>query len=176
MRAHVLQIAANKRGRAFPRDARIDGPGRQSGHPSRPTQATSAARLTGPQVRPEPDPTGAGRVRSVLICDDREDVRLELSRLVQLRSEDLVQGVGDTRALLGAYEANPTAQILIGVHSGSDFGADAFDGLIGAHPKASAIVFGSIIDIDLLAHVYARGAIGLLLWELGQPWSHHPVG
>lgn len=175
MRAHALQIAANKRGRAAGRDVRIDGPGRQSGHPSRPTQAASA-RVPAPQVRAEPESAGAGRLRAVLICDDRADVRLELSRLVQLRSEDSVQGVGDARALLNAYEENPNAQILIGVHSGSTFGADAFDLLIGKHQTASAIVFGSINDIDLLAHVYARGAIGLLLWELGQPWSDHPVG
>ncbi len=175
MRAHALQIAANKRGRAVGRDARVDGPGRQSGHLSRPTQA-GGARVPAPQMRAEPESVGAGRLRSVLICDDRVDVRLELSRLVQLRSEDLVQGVGDGRALVSAYEENPSAQILIGVHSGSTFGADAFDLLIRAEPKASAIVFGSIRDIDLLAQVYARGAIGLLLWELGQPWSNHPVG
>ena len=80
-------------------------------------------------------------------------------------------GVADGRDLVSAYEANPTAQILIGVHAGSTFGADAFDLLIGTHPTAPMIIFGSMKDIDLLARVYARGAIGLLLWELGDPWS-----
>ena len=104
---------------------------------------------------------------SVLICDDRADVRRELSRVFQLRSQGPVESVGDGGDLLDTYEAKSPVQVMIGVHPDSTFGVDALDLLLERHPTAQPVVYGSRRDIEFLARVYARGAAGLVLWEIG---------
>ncbi len=104
---------------------------------------------------------------SVLICDDRPDVRRELSRVFQLRSQGPVESVGAGSDLLSTYETMSPIQVMIGVHPGSTFGVDALDLLLAQHPTALPVVYGSRRDVDFLASVYARGAAGLLLWEIG---------
>jgi DNA-binding NarL/FixJ family response regulator len=104
---------------------------------------------------------------SVLICDDRPDVRRELSRVFQLRSQGPVESVGAGSDLLQTYETRSPIQVMIGVHPGSTFGVDALDLLLARHPTASPVVYGSRRDVEFLASVYARGAAGLLLWEIG---------
>jgi DNA-binding NarL/FixJ family response regulator len=101
----------------------------------------------------------------VLICDDRPAVRHELSEALRFDSLDSVHEVSDGAALLDAYEADAIDQVLVGVHSGSVVGTQAIDLLLATHPDAAPIVIGSLVDIDLLAAAYARGAAGLLLWE-----------
>ena len=104
---------------------------------------------------------------SVLICDDRPDVRRQLSLVFQLRSQGPVESVGDGSELLNSYEARSPIQVMIGVHPGSTFGVEALDLLLARHPTASPVVYGSRRDVEFLASVYARGAAGLLLWEIG---------
>ena len=104
---------------------------------------------------------------SVLICDDRPDVRRELSQVFQLRSPGPVESVGAGSDLLSIYETRSPVQVMIGVHPGSTFGVDALDLLLAQHPTASPVVYGSRRDVEYLAGVYARGAAGLLLWEIG---------
>src|SRR6478735_4098387 len=111
------------------------------------------------------DRTPEGTGRSVLICDDRPAVRHELSEALRFDSLDSVHEVSDGAALLDAYEADAIDQVLVGVHSGSVVGTQAIDLLLAIHPDAAPIVIGSLVDIDLLAAAYARGAAGLLLWE-----------
>jgi DNA-binding NtrC family response regulator len=106
---------------------------------------------------------------SVLICDDRVDVRQELSLAFQLRSQGPVESVGDNAALLDLYETRSPIQVMIGVHPGSTFGLDALVMLLARHPAALPVVYGARSDIELLASVYARGAAGLVLWEIGTP-------
>jgi len=176
VRAHALHTAATEHGKTFVRDRHPDHPGHRTEHFSGPFGATAT---TGPDDEPrrvEPAAAAGGRLTSVLVCDDRADVRRELSRIVGLRTPSAVHGVADGAALLNAYDATSTVQVMIGVHSGATVGPDAFGLLLGTHPTASPILFGSISDIDLLAGVYARGAGGLLLWELGKPWPANPVG
>jgi DNA-binding NarL/FixJ family response regulator len=102
-----------------------------------------------------------------LICDDRPDVRRELSQVFQLRSPGPVESVGAGSDLLSIYETRSPVQVMIGVHPGSTFGVDALDLLLAQHPTASPVVYGSRRDVEFLAGVYARGAAGLLLWEIG---------
>jgi DNA-binding NarL/FixJ family response regulator len=108
----------------------------------------------------------------VLICDDRPDVRRELSQALRSGSRDLVHEVPDGNALLDAYEEGAD-QVLIGVHSGTTVGAQAVELLLAAHPDAAPIVIGSMADLDLLAGAYARGTGGLLLWE-PETLAHEP--
>ena len=149
------------------------GAGRPAGHPSRPDQMTgaAAARPTPSYgVAPETAHGDQGLMRSVLICDDRAAVRLELSKTLRLGASGPVLGVPDGDALLDAYENGARDQVLIGVHSGSTVGIHAVTLLLETHPDAAPFLFGSMNDIDLLADAYCRGAGGLLLWEPGAQW------
>ena len=118
---------------------------------------------------PAPGRTANRIRRSVLVCDDRCDVRHELSWALQSDSRDSVQEVPDGDSLLDAYEEGTINQVLIGVHSGTTVGTHAIELLLATHPDAAPIVIGSINDIDLLTGAYARGAGGLLLWEPAAP-------
>jgi DNA-binding NarL/FixJ family response regulator len=109
------------------------------------------------------------QLTSVLICDDRAEVRRgfaeEVGQPEFLSGSGEIVGVADGFALLHALEAQPDAAVLIAIHSGSSTGSEAVTMLLGRHPSAAPIIVGSAADIDLLAEVYARGAGGLLLWE-----------
>ncbi len=119
------------------------------------------------------DRSREGTRRSVLICDDRPGIRHELARALRFDSLDLVHEVPDAPTLLAAYEESAIDRVLIGVHSGTTIGTEAIDLLLAAHPDAAPIVIGSMIDLDLLAGAYARGAGGLLLWE-PETLTHEP--
>jgi DNA-binding NarL/FixJ family response regulator len=114
-------------------------------------------------------PGKSEQLTSVLICDDRTDVRRGFAEQVgqpEFRSgPGEIVGVADGFALLQALEANPDASVLIAIHSESSIGIQALTMLLGRHPSAAPIIVGSAADIELLAEAYARGAGGLLLWE-----------
>ena len=116
-----------------------------------------------------PVPGKSEQLTSVLICDDRTDVRRGFAEKVGqpefLSGPGEIVGVADGFALLQALEAQPDAAVLIAIHSGSSTGMQAHSMLLGRHPSAAPIIVGSAADIDLLAEAYARGAGGLLLWE-----------
>jgi hypothetical protein len=114
----------------------VETAGRQIG-----TAATSAN--PPPPLHPQRDLTLAltGTRRSVLICDDRPDVRHELSQALRSDSRDPVHEVPDGTALLDSYEGGAD-QVLIGVHSGTTIGTEAVELLLATHPDAAPIVFG----------------------------------
>jgi DNA-binding NarL/FixJ family response regulator len=126
----------------------------------RPVTQVSAIDQVSPQERAAVDDR-----MTMLVCDDRPEVRQQLSRILRHRSQGAVESVADGTDLLDAYAATAPAQVLIGVHGGSTFGSDALDLLLANHPASSPVIYGSRSDIDLLARVYARGAAGLLVWE-----------
>jgi hypothetical protein len=55
--------------------------------------------------------------------------------------------------------------VLIAIHADTTAGIDAINLLLGLHPRANTVVYGSVTDVELLAAAYARGAGGLLVWE-----------
>jgi DNA-binding NarL/FixJ family response regulator len=116
-----------------------------------------------------PDVVRSVPVTSVLICDDRPDIRRGLAERVGQGEffavpVDVV-GVGDGFALVQALDANPEAAVLIAIHAGSTVGNEAITMLQGRHPAVAPIIVGSVADIGLLAEAYARGPGGLMLWE-----------
>jgi DNA-binding NarL/FixJ family response regulator len=106
-------------------------------------------------------------LQRVVICDDRRPVLPMLTRKVStvLPGVDIVC-VADGVGLTNAFADESAGLVLIGIHSGSGDGADATDLLLALHPAAAVIVFGSTADIHLLAAAVARGARGLMLWDV----------
>ena len=134
------------------------GANRAAGEPADPVPSSHG-------VAPETATEATASMRSVLICDDRAAIRLELSKTLRLGSGGSVHAVPDGWALLVAYQKAAREQVLVGIHSGNTVGIQAVRLLLETHPTAAPIVFGSITDIELLAAAYCGGAGGLLLWE-----------
>lgn len=110
--------------------------------------------------------TGAGPVRSVIICDDRPDSHAGLAGTLQLLpGSPEITLVSHGFELVNAFTTKPADIVLVGIHRSSTAGADAITMLIRSHPDAAVIVFGMAADIELLAAVFARGARGLVLWD-----------
>jgi len=121
---------------------------------------------------------GSDPTSSVLICDDRPTVGLELSQTFRrfLPSIAPVNAsvVADGFALVDAFETTPADLVLIGIHAGTTAGIDAINLLLGIHPQARTVVYGGVADVEIIAAAYARGAGGLLVWEPSGMWR--PTG
>jgi DNA-binding NarL/FixJ family response regulator len=128
--------------------------------------------ITAGELTPTPDePTthAIDPTSTVLICDDRPTVGRELSQTFRqyLPSIAPVNAdlVADGFALVDAFETKHADLVLIGIHAGTNAGIDAINLLLGIHPQARTVVYGSVADVELLAAAYAQGAGGLLVWE-----------
>jgi len=105
-------------------------------------------------------------VETVLICDERPIAGQFLTRLLTAGSSFHVVGaVPDGFGLVDAFAARPADLVLIGVHRGTTSGTDAMALLLGLHPAAAVIVFGSPADAPVLAAALTRGARGLMIWD-----------
>jgi CheY-like chemotaxis protein len=120
-------------------------------------------------------PTG-----SVLICDDRPAAGCELSQTFRQFLPSIApvdaEVVADGFALVDAFEATQADLVLIGIHAATSTGIEAINLLLGIHPQARTVVYGSVIDVELLAAAYAQGAGGLLVWAptAGEPQTQRP--
>ena len=106
-------------------------------------------------------------VDSVLICDQRFNVRQALTR--RMSAMPLIvetNSVDDGFALLDAYAAKPHAMVLIGIHRNDAHGPEAMSLLLSMYPTALVIAFGSASDTGALVNAVSRGARGLMLWDL----------
>lgn len=107
---------------------------------------------------------------SVLICDDRPLTRQAMSEMLEsLPGLTDIFCVTEGFELVDAFAVRPVDLVLIGIHRESSVGADATDLLLGMHPTAMVIVFGSFTETDILASAHSRGARGLLLWDPDNP-------
>ena len=110
---------------------------------------------------------------SVLICDDRPLVRQAMSEMLDSQPGlSNILCVTQGFELVDAFAVRPVDLVLLGIHRASTAGADATDLLLGLHPSAAVIVFGSVTEADILAAAYVRGARGLFLWD----WDHPAAG
>jgi len=121
----------------------------------------------------DPIAPGTGPTTSVLICDDRPTVGLELSSTFRTFLPSIApvnaSVVADGFALVDAFEKTQAGLVLIAIHADTTAGIDAINLLLGLHPRANTVVYGSVTDVELLAAAYARGAGGLLVWEPSSP-------
>jgi DNA-binding NtrC family response regulator len=117
----------------------------------------------------QPITHGMAPTSTVLICDDRPEVGRELSQTFRLYLPSIAPVnahlVADGFALVDAFESKPADLVLIGIHAGATAGIDAINLLLGIHPQARTVVYGSVADVEMLAAAYAQGAGGLLVWE-----------
>ena len=127
------------------------------------------------EIRPIGGPSadaapGWAPVKSVLIYDERPTAGHALTRTViaALSRVDIVC-VTDGVDLLEAFAAEPADLVLIGIQRGRAGGTDAVNLLLGPHPSAAVIVFGSVADTVPLVAAIARGARGLMVWEPEPP-------
>jgi CheY-like chemotaxis protein len=115
---------------------------------------------------------GGGPIRSVLICDDRPRIRQGLIDMLQpLPAPVDIGWVTNGFALVDAFTAESADLVLVGIHRANTTGAEGVSLLLGMHPTAVIIVFGSPADIDVLAGAFVRGARGILTWVPDEPPS-----
>jgi len=111
---------------------------------------------------------GVGPVTSVLICDDRPEVRQNLADMLRpLPALVSIGGVSDGFALVDSHHALLADLILIGFHELGGVAEEAMSLILGIDPAAVIIVVGSVADAELLVNAYVRGARGMLLWDPG---------
>ena len=110
-------------------------------------------------------------VQRISICDERPPARAALTRVLTgaIGSITDIDSSPDAVELLTQYEEHPADLVLIGVRAGKARGVEATQQLLGRHPEAAVIVYGSGDDTHALATAIARGARGFLLWDANNP-------
>ena len=117
-------------------------------------------------IYPRTGAAGWVPVRRVLICDERPRAVQVLTELVTaIPSVVDIDGVRDGFGAVDAFAAHPAGVVLIGIQAGRNTGTDAANLLLGMHPAAAVIVYGTAGDIGPLTAAVIRGARGLMLWN-----------
>jgi two-component system nitrate/nitrite response regulator NarL len=78
----------------------------------------------------------------------------------------VVRTVANGAAAIDAFMARPADLVLIGVHDGNPTGLQAVDLLLGVHPAARVIAFGTPKDARLLIQAINQGVRGIMLWDI----------
>jgi DNA-binding NarL/FixJ family response regulator len=122
-------------------------------------------------------------MKTVLLCDPRPAVRTAVGwTLAGMPAGVEITCVADGFSLVDAYSAHHADLVLIGVRRGWPTGTDAVNLLLGLHPLATVIAYGSAQDTEAMSAAVARGARGLMLWDPDQlsarpkrpmPWAGH---
>ncbi len=103
---------------------------------------------------------------TVIICDDRRNVREGLTRVMTaVPGITRIDAVGSGEELLARYGRVPAGVVLIGTQRAVPSGVECTRRLVGAHPQANVIVFGAPDDSGSIAAAIAGGARGYLRWD-----------
>ena len=102
---------------------------------------------------------------TVLICDDRRQVRDGLTRVMSRVSG--VQRIEHSEygELLRRYSRHRMDLVLVGTHRAATMGVESIRQLVSAQPQANVIAFGAPHDVDNIAAAIASGARGFLRWD-----------
>jgi DNA-binding NarL/FixJ family response regulator len=105
-------------------------------------------------------------VASVLICDERREVRDRLARfLAAVPAFDPVNTVASGEELLERYPHEHPDVVFVGTHRAIDTGIVIIRRLMAEHPQAAVLVFGAADDHANLTAAVASGARGFLCWD-----------
>ena len=109
-------------------------------------------------------------VRDVLLCDERRGVGQALGQaLKEMHSGFDITSCTDGFGLVDAFNARRADLVLIGIQTGRSAGMDALNLLLGLHPAATVLVYGTPKDVLPLAVAVTRGARGVMLWSPERP-------
>lgn len=102
----------------------------------------------------------------VLIFDDRRAVRTSLARLLSdVPGVERVDTASSGEELLERYPYERPDLVLIGTQRAVETGVETTRRLVGSHPGAAVVVFGSPDDAAHVAAAVASGARGYLRWD-----------
>ena len=108
---------------------------------------------------------------TVLICDDRVQVRDGLARVMSrvsgVRGIELVEHSN----LLVHYARTPMDLVLVGPQRATSLGVGTIRALLMAHPRANVVFFDAPDDVRRIAAALTVGACGFLRWD----GSHSPM-
>ena len=102
---------------------------------------------------------------TVLICDDRRQVRDGLTRVISRVTGVQRIELSEYGELVSRYARNRTDLVLVGTHRTAPMGLDAVRRLLLAQPRANVIAFGAPHDAANIAEAIAAGARGFLRWD-----------
>jgi DNA-binding NarL/FixJ family response regulator len=109
-------------------------------------------------------------VPTVLICDDRRNVRDGLTRVLSaIPGLPDVESVAHGDELLARFARQPVDVVLVGTQRAVQTGIEAVRRLVAAHPHAAVVVFGAPDDIGSIHAAITSGARAYLRWDAARP-------
>jgi len=115
-------------------------------------------------------------VRKVVLCDERASTSGSFLGQLHLMPPGIdITCVADGFALVDAYTRSPPDLVLIGMQRGRRGDMQALDFLLGLHPTAVVIGYGTSQDIDHMVEAVTRGARGLMVWDPDQRIQRSPT-
>jgi DNA-binding NarL/FixJ family response regulator len=109
-------------------------------------------------------------VPTVLICDDRRNVREGLGRVLSaVPGISGIESVAHGDELLARFARRPVDAVLVGTQRAVQTGIEATRRLVAAHPQASVIVFGAPDDAAGIHAAITSGARAYLRWDAARP-------
>ena len=107
---------------------------------------------------------------TVLICDDRRNVREHLTRVMSsVPGVSRIDSVTYGDELLTRFSRQPADVVLVGTQRAVPTGVEATRRLVAVNPNANVIVFGAADDSLSIAAAIAGGARGYLRWDSSRP-------
>jgi DNA-binding NarL/FixJ family response regulator len=109
-------------------------------------------------------------VPTVLICDERRNVRDGLTRLLAAIPGPLdIESVAHGDELLARFARQPVDVVLVGTQRAVQTGIEATRRLVAAHPHVAVVVFGAPDDIGSIHAAITSGARAYLRWDAARP-------
>jgi DNA-binding NarL/FixJ family response regulator len=109
-------------------------------------------------------------VPTVLICDDRRNVRDGLTRVLSaIPGLPDVESVAHGDELLARFARQPVDVVLVGTQRAVQTGIEATRRIVAAHPHVAVVVFGAPDDIGSIHAALTSGARAYLRWDAARP-------
>jgi DNA-binding NarL/FixJ family response regulator len=110
-----------------------------------------------------------GTMTTVLICDDRIDVREGLTRALDKATGLVTIEHVEPSDLLGRHRQLRIDLALVAVQPSHTGSVDTIRTLLAARPRTNVIAFGTPDDIATITAAIAAGASGFLRWDPTPP-------
>jgi DNA-binding NarL/FixJ family response regulator len=109
-------------------------------------------------------------VPTVLICDDRRNVRDGLTRVLSAKPGlPDIESVAHGDELLARFARQPVDVVLLGTQRAVHTGIEATRRLVAAHPHAAVVVFGAPDDVGTIHAAITSCARAYPRWDAARP-------